>query len=89
MGVAAGRAWHRVGDDVLAPAARLAGRRLHKVLLDELADADKIDWSRASIDSQVVAAKRGASTPARIRRIAARRARSAMLWSTPTAARSR
>ena len=64
-------------------------RKLHKVLLDELGDADKIDWERAAIDSQIVPAKRGASTPARIRRIGERRARSAMLWSTPEASRSR
>src|SRR5262245_56553490 len=64
-------------------------QKLHTVLLDALGDAEKIDWQRAAIDTQVVAAKRGASRPARIRRIAARRARSAILWSTPQASRSR
>ena len=64
-------------------------KKLHKVMLDELGDAEKLDWERASIDSQVVPAKRGANTPARIRRIAERRARSAMLWSTRKASRSR
>ncbi len=62
--------------------------RLHRVLLQRLADADKLDWSRASLDSASVAAKRGANRPARIRRIAANRARSAMLWSTPEASPS-
>ncbi len=33
--------------------------RLHHVLLQRLADADKIDWSRASLDSASVPAKRG------------------------------
>jgi transposase len=73
------RDWHEAG----------VWKALHKVMLDELGDADKIDWERAAIDSQVVPAKRGASTPARIRRIAARRAQSAILWSMPEGSRSR
>ena len=56
--------------------------RLHRELLDRLGDADQIDWSRASLDSASMAAKRGASSPARIQRIAANRAASAILWST-------
>jgi hypothetical protein len=32
---------------------------LHKVLLERLAEADQIDWSRASVDSASVAAPRG------------------------------
>lgn len=63
--------------------------RLHHVLLQRLADADKLDWSRASLDSASIAAKRGASRPGRIRRIAANRGRSATLWSTPRASPSR
>jgi transposase len=55
------RDWHQVG----------VWERLHHELLQRLADADKLDWSRASLDSASVAAKRGANTPARIRRIAA------------------
>ncbi len=31
--------------------------RLHKLLLDQLGGADRIDWSRASLDSASVAAK--------------------------------
>lgn len=60
-------------------------RRLHRVLLDRLGGADQIDWSRASLDSASVAAKKGAATPARIRRIGASRGRSAMWWLTPEA----
>jgi hypothetical protein len=33
---------------------------LHRVLLDELGKAGLIDWSRASLDSASVPAKRGA-----------------------------
>jgi len=62
---------------------------LHRVLLDRLGEADRIDWERASLDSASVPAKRGAKEPARIRRIRERRARSAMLWQTEEAYRSR
>ncbi len=64
-------------------------RKLHRVLLDRLGEADKIDWSRASLDSASVAAKRGARQSARTRRIAANRARSATLFRTEGASRSR
>jgi len=60
---------------------------LHRALLDQLGEAGRIDWSRASLDSASVPAKRGARRPARTRRIAANRARSAMLWSTAPASR--
>ena len=62
--------------------------RLHRVLLDRLGAADQIDWGRTSLDSGTVPAKRGARRPARIQRIRANRARSAMLWSSATASRS-
>jgi transposase len=62
---------------------------LHRVLLDRLGEADRIDWERASLDSASVAAKRGAERPARIRRIKANRARSATLFRTEGASRSR
>jgi len=62
--------------------------RLHRILLERLADADQLDWSRAALDSSSIAAKKGARPPARTRRIAANRARSAMLWSTGPAPRS-
>jgi transposase len=63
--------------------------RLHRTLLDRLGAADEIDWSRASLDSASVPAKKGAMKPARTQRIRANRARSAMLWSTDEASRSR
>jgi hypothetical protein len=62
--------------------------RLHRILLERLADADKLDWSRTSLHSCAIAAKKGALPLARTRRIAANRARSAMLWSTGQAHRS-
>jgi transposase len=34
-------------------------RRLHRVLLDRLGESDRIDWSRACLDSASVPAKRG------------------------------
>ncbi len=49
-------------------------RRLHQTLLDKLGQADRIDWSRAAVDSSTVPAKRGATRPARTRPIAANRA---------------
>jgi transposase len=60
-------------------------QRIHHALLDRLGEHDRIDWSRASLDSASVPAKRGALRPAPIRRIAANRARSAILWSTARA----
>jgi transposase len=38
-------------------------RRLHRMLLDELGKAGLIDWSRASLDSASVPAKRGVQGP--------------------------
>jgi transposase len=48
--------------------------RLHQVLLDELQDAEQLDWSRAVVDSSHVRAKGGAPRPARPRSTAAGRA---------------
>jgi transposase len=56
--------------------------KLHRTLLERLQAAEQIDWSRASLDSASVPAPGGARKPDRIRQIAARRARSATLWST-------
>jgi transposase len=61
--------------------------RLHHVLLDRLGEAGHIDWSRASLDSASIPAKRGANSLARTRRIGANRARSATLWSTAPGSR--
>ena len=60
---------------------------LHRALLDRLGEADRIDWRRASLDSASIPAKRGAKPSDRIQRIAANRARSAILWSTEPASR--
>ena len=73
------RDWHQAG----------VWERLHQTLLSRLQHAEQLDWSRASLDSASIAAKRGANTPGRIRRIAANRGRSAIWWSTPKASRSR
>lgn len=73
------RDWQRAGVWV----------RLHRVLLDRLGATDGIDWSRASLDSASVRAKKGANRPDRTRRIAANRARSGMLGSTDGVSRSR
>jgi transposase len=62
--------------------------RLHQTLLNRLGARDAIDWSRASVDSATVRAKGAAKRPARIRRIAANRARNAMWWSTARVSRS-
>jgi transposase len=64
--------WHNVG----------VWERLHQALLDRLGEANRIDWSRTSLDSASVAAPGGARRRARTRQIAANRARSAISWST-------
>ena len=51
------RDWHAAG----------VWQRLHRQLLDRLGEADEIDWSRASLDSASVPAKRGASSRGRTR----------------------
>jgi transposase len=62
---------------------------LHRVLLDRLGETDRVEWERASLDSASVPAKRGGRRPDRIRRIKANRARSATLFRTEGASRSR
>src|SRR5215212_5694944 len=62
-------------------------QRLHETLLNWLGDEAAIDWSRASVDSLGVRAKRGASRPAPTRPTAARPAPSTTWWSTPPASR--
>jgi transposase len=54
--------WHRAG----------VWERLHRVLLDRLGEAGRIDWSRASLDSASVAApggREGGPEPDRSRQI--------------------
>ena len=72
------RDWHDAG----------VWERLHQALLARLGEADQLDWSRTSLDSASIPAKRGAKPPGRIQRIAANRDRSAILWSTGPASRS-
>ena len=62
--------------------------RLHRALLERLHGADRLDWTRASLDSASVPAKRGEQQPARTRRTAASQAASGISWSTATAPRS-
>jgi transposase len=57
-------------------------RRLHRVLLEHLAAANRLDWCRAALDVRSLPAKKGAVTSGRIRRIAGNRARSSILWSS-------
>ena len=76
--------WRRLRDGQEAG----VWKQLHHALLDRLGDADEIDWSRASLDSASVPAKKGALKPGRIRQIKANRARSAMLWSIDEASPS-
>ena len=71
------RDWQRAG----------VWHRLHTALLDRLGEADRVDWSRASLDSASVRAKRGAARPAPARPIAARRVRSSTCWPMAAACR--
>jgi transposase len=66
------RDWHAAG----------VWDRLHRALLDDLGAADQIDWERACLDSASIPAKKGGQPPARTRRTAANRARSAILFRT-------
>ena len=43
--------------------------KVHRLLLNKLREADKIDWSRAVVDSMSVRAVFGGRRPGRIRRI--------------------
>ena len=61
--------------------------RLHTALLDRLGQADRIDWSRASLDSGSLRAKKGGPKPGRTQPTAARLARRTTSWSTATAPR--
>ena len=51
--------WRRVRDWQAAG----VWRRLQHELLNRLGDADRIDWSRAALDSSTVPAKKGAVKP--------------------------
>ena len=61
--------------------------KLHLTLLEVLSEAERLDWSRASLDAGSVPAPGGALKPAPTQRIGANRARSAILWSKDKASR--
>ena len=63
--------------------------KIHKVLLNRLQEADKIDWSRAVVDSASVRAAFGGRKRVPIPRIAGKKARSTMSSRTRTAFPSR
>ena len=73
------RAWQRRG----------VWKRLHRALLAELAAADQINWGRAVLDSRTLPAKKGEPRRGGTPQTRANRARSSILWSMPTASRSR
>jgi transposase len=62
------RQWQRAG----------VWKMLHRLLLRRLREANRIDWSRAVVDSSSIRAVGGAKKRARIRRIGPARARSIM-----------
>ena len=64
-------------------------KKLHRALLERLAAAEHIDWSRAAVDSRSLAAKKGGATSGGTPQTRANRARSSTLWSTAPASRSR
>ena len=72
------RDWQRAG----------VWQRLHEALVQRLADADRIDWSRASADASRIPAKGGVPAPGRARPIGASRAHSTTWWPTAVASRS-
>jgi transposase len=71
------RDWNRAG----------LWHRLHQALLERLEAAGQIDWSRSSLDTDSVAAKRGATRLARTRSIGAARAASGTSWWTGAGSR--
>jgi transposase len=62
--------------------------RLHRVLLERLHRAGELEWGRAALDSQSIAAKRGAPRRGRTRPTGASRAPSATRSPTRAARRS-
>jgi transposase len=72
------RDWHEAG----------VWQRLHEVLLAELHDADRLDWSRAVIDSSHVRALKGGPKRVRARSTARRRAPNTTFSPTPAGSRS-
>jgi transposase len=77
--------WRRLRDWQLAG----VWDNLHQALLDRLGQADRIDWSRASIDTSTVPSPGGAKKPEKIQQIGVSRERSGILLSIERASRSR
>jgi transposase len=73
------RDWHQAG----------VWQRLHELLLAELAGADRLDWSRAVIDSSHVRALKGGPKPVRARSTARGRAPNIMSSPMPPGSRLR
>ena len=77
-------------NHLLVAVARLASgsgcplggwEQLHRVLLDRVGHAERIDWSRVCVDSSSVRAKRGATRRGATRLTEARREQNAgALW---------
>ena len=84
VGCSGKTSWRRLG----AWQATGVWAALHRVMLEQLQDADALDWSRAALDSASLPAKKGAVQRARTRRIGVSRARSATSSWTPGARRS-
>ena len=63
-------------------------RKLHRVMLDRLAQAGQIDWTRASLDSRSLAAKKGGAPSAATAPTRASRGASTTSSSTGRARRS-
>lgn len=66
------RDWHRLG----------VWKKLHRVLLDRLNSAGKIDWSRAIVDSTSVRAMHGGKKRERVPWTAEKTGRNITCWST-------
>jgi transposase len=64
-------------------------QQLQETLLRDLRHLDRLDFSRASLDSAFVRAKGGAKKPGRTRRTGANAAASTTSWSSAPASRSR
>jgi transposase len=62
-------------------------RKVHRVLLARLREADKIDWSRAVVDSMSVRAVFGGPRPGRTPRIDGKTGANIICSPTPTASR--
>src|SRR5215207_10135142 len=64
-------------------------RKLHQLMLERLAAADQIDWTRAALDSRSLAAKKGEPPSGRTRPTGASPGASTTSSSTGRASRSR